>query len=115
MAPTQPWIPLHARIDEMIPSTPHAAPPDSGLLHPSVALSEDGRAILTRGLFPHNCLRQLVWMKDDGSPTKDGHQLLSWKELAMLWDVLILFLAPFGNSAEDQSVLERLLDSPPAK
>ena len=41
--------------------------------------------------------------------------MLSWKELAMLWDVSILFLALFGKSAEDLSVLERLLDSPPVK
>ena len=57
----------------------------------------------------------MVWVKDDGSPTKYGRRVLSWNELMMLWDVPILFSALFGRSEEDLSVLERLLDSPPAK
>ena len=115
MAPTQPWIPLNNWIDEMITSTPDAAPPDSGLLHPSVVKSEDVRAILTRGLFPHDCLCQSVWVKDDGSPTKYGQQQLLCSKLAMLWDVPILSMALFGKSSEDMAILEKLLDSPLAK
>ena len=90
-------------------------PPNSGLLHPSVTTSLDRLAILTRGLFPHDRLHQLVWVEDNGSPTKYGRWLLSWKEPTMLWDVPILFSALFGKSVKDLSVLERLLDSPPAK
>ena len=41
--------------------------------------------------------------------------MLSWRELTMLWDIPILFMALFGKSMEDMNVLEKLLDSPPAK
>ena len=33
----------------------------------------------------------------------------------MLWDVMILFMALFGNFSKDLVVLENLLDLPPAK
>ena len=83
--PFQPWIPLHARIEEMVSLTPWEAPPNSGALQPKVITSTDGEAVLTEGLFPHRILRQLVWVKDDGSPTKYGQRPLSWEELAMLY------------------------------
>ena len=41
--------------------------------------------------------------------------MLSWNELAMLWDIPILFLALFGKFMDDLAVLEELLDSPHAK
>ena len=115
MTPSQLWILLHAQIDEMIPSTPHVAPSYSDLLHSLVATSEDGWTLLTRCLFPHNCLCQLIWIKDDGSPTKYSRRRLSWSEISMLWDIPILFMALFGKSSKDLVVLENLLDSPPAK
>ena len=51
-APTQPWIPLHAQIDEMVRSTPWETPPNLELLHLEFTPSADGKAILTGGLSP---------------------------------------------------------------
>ena len=111
-APTQPWIPLHARIDQMVLATPFAVPPNIYSLHPVVSPSEDGLTILTNGLFPHCCLHQTIWVKDDRSLTKYGHYPLSWGELAMLWDVPTLFMDLFEKSLGYLvAVLERLLAS----
>ena len=66
-------------------------------------------------MFPHHCLRQVVWVKDNEFPTKYGQCLLSWGELAMLWDDPILFMALFFTTSTDVSTLERLLAFPPTK
>ena len=99
----------------MVLTTPFAAPPDLTSLYPAVSPLEDGLDILTSGLFPHDCLCQTVWVKDNGLPTKYGRRPMSWGELAMLWDVLILFLDLFDKSSEDLTVMERLLALPPGK
>ena len=71
-APTQPWIPLHAQIDEMVWLTPWEDPPNLEPLHLEVTPLANGKAILTGGLFSHQQLCQVVWVKDAGSPTKYG-------------------------------------------
>ena len=70
-------------------------------LQPRVITLTDGKAVLTEGLFSHRKLCQLVWVKDDGSPTKYGQRPLSFGERAMLWDIPIIFMACFGDSQED--------------
>ena len=73
-APTQPWIPLHlhAQIDGMVRLTPWEAPPNLELLHLEVTPLANGKAILTGGLFSHQQLCQVVWVRDAGYPTKYG-------------------------------------------
>ena len=75
---SQLWIWLHVEIDEMVHSPPVPAPPSLGLLLPVVSPLEDREAILTSGLSPYQCLHQVVWVKDNGPPTKYWQCLLSW-------------------------------------
>ena len=75
----------------MVLLTPWEDPQNLGAPQPKVTTPKDGKAILTEGLFPHRNIQQLVWVKDGGSPTKYGQEQLSWGELAMLWDIPILF------------------------
>ena len=51
----------------------------------------------------------LIPDKDDGLPRKYGCRPLSWGELAMLWDVPILFRDLFDTLAGNVAVMERLL------
>ena len=76
----------------MVLSTPWEAPPNLCVLQPKVTTSKVSKVILTDGLFPQHNLRHLIWVKDDGSPTRYGQQQPFWDEQAMLWDIPVLFL-----------------------
>ncbi|EJK49060.1 hypothetical protein THAOC_32100 [Thalassiosira oceanica] len=113
--PPQPHGPLFTRLGDGVWAEP-CPPPLPPASYPRGAVySEDGRAVLGCGLFPHDRLDQPVECACRFSPTGFGRRAVTPLEIAALWDVSILVTDKISAMTTFRGLIRALGATPPAK